>query len=457
MKQNIISPDGVVLYLPIKMEQVTEIKFEQKYGTHASIEIKGILHKEEKVKDVCEISMRDTILLKKNEDIIFSGVPIYAEAESRGELVEIIIRGSSRSILLDLEKKKKSFQKTVTYKNLIEEIAGESAIVLLQKGLDTKEKTQLHMQYKETDWDFLKRMASQLNAPICPDITAEKNCIFVGIPEGKKQQEDIASYKMARDIGEYLKYKSQDSSISVKEFTTIKMKSYKKYKIGDKISYEGYTFYVVEVKMQYTDGMMEYTYKLGNKDGVKQKKIYNPHISGISINGKIIKVNKDYVKLHLETDRSQRVEEAVYFQVANGYTAEGSTGLYTAMDEGESVKLYFPTSNEGDAYVRCVNKKDSSTSEHFARPAAKCFGTPYGSCVSTDEKGILISNTKDKIFIRMDEDDGIEFHSTENIELYAEKDMDVECKKLELESKDKVILKTDDHIIVVDETVHIRS
>lgn len=457
MKKNKVNHEGVALYIPIKMEQITEMKFEQKYGVHAVIEIKGILHAEEKIENVYNITMEDSILLKKNEDTIFSGVLIYAEANRKGEFTEITMRDNSRSILLDLEKKKKSFQKTTTYKDLMKEVVGKSGILIFQKELETKDKKQLHVQYKETDWDFLKRMASQLNAPICPDVTAEKTCIFVGIPEGEKQQADLATYEISKDMKQYLKYKSRDSSISNKAFTTIKIKSYEKYKIGDTISYDGYSFSIVAVNMQYTDGMLEYTYKLRSKHGVKAQKKYNSKISGASINGKIIKVHKDYVKLHLDIDKTQPVEEAVYVQVAIGYTAEGSTGLYTAMDEGENVKLYFPTANEGDAYVRCVNKNDSSTSEHFANPTTKCFGTPYGSCVSATENEILISSVKDEIFIKMDENEGIEFHSTQNIEMYAEKDVDIECKKLELESKDKVILKTDRHIIVVDETVHILS
>ena len=57
----------------------------------------------------------------------------------------------------------------------------------------------------------------------------------------------------------------------------------------------------------------------------------------------------------------------------------------------------------------------------------------------------------------MDEEDGIEFHSTEKINIATEKKLDMDCKKLKIESGDKIILNTDRSNIIVDETVHIKT
>ena len=70
---------------------------------------------------------------------------------------------------------------------------------------------------------------------------------------------------------------------------------------------------------------------------------------------------------------------------------------------------------------------------------------------------VLISTVKDEIYIKMDEEDGIEFHSTEKITIATEKKLDMDCKKLKIESGDKIILNTTGSNIIVDETMHFKT
>lgn len=229
------------------------------------------------------------------------------------------------------------------------------------------------------------------------------------------------------------------------------------YKIGDSLIYDGNKYRIVYVKMDFEDSTLVFTYKLKHENGIKWRKKYNSKLSGASIIGKIIKVNRDNLKLHLSIDETQNVSDAAFFQVAIGYTAEGNTGIYSAMDEGEQVKLFFPSADEKDAYVRCIDKNDSETSEHFSTPKNKSYGTPYGSTISVTEKGISISNVKDSIFINMNEEDGITFHSAEDIHIYTEKKLSMECKKLTISSKERIILNTEGSNIIVDETMHFKT
>ena len=52
---------------------------------------------------------------------------------------------------------------------------------------------------------------------------------------------------------------------------------------------------------------------------------------------------------------------------------------------------------------------------------------------------------------------GSNFHSTEKINIATEKKLDMDCKKLKIESGDKIILNTDRSNIIVDETIHIKT
>ena len=341
MRKNLINHEGVCLYCPIMLECVTKIRFEQKYGEHAWIEIEGILHGEEDVEKVYSINMQDTILLKKKDKILFSGVPVKTELEKRGELYQIIITGNSKSILLDLEKQQKSYQKNTTFKEIFEDKIGNNGMIKMQASMEKQEKRQLYVQYWETDWEFMKRIASQENAQICPDINAEKNSIIVGVPKGREITDNFAMSELEKNIENFLKSQAEGQAKIDKEYMTLKTKSYKNYKIGDRFCFEGYHLILAGISMQYTDGLLEYTYTWKHEKGMKCRKKYNKKIKGSSIDGKIIKVERDRVKLHLCIDSSQSVSEAIFFPVAIGYTAEGSTGLYTAMDV--VVKLFCNT------------------------------------------------------------------------------------------------------------------
>lgn len=453
MRKNLVNHEGVCLYCPIMLECITKIRFGQKYGAHAWIEIEGILHGEEDVEKVYSINMQDTIMLKKKDEILFSGVFVKTELVKRGELYQVIMTGNSKSILLDIEKRQKSYQKNTTFKEIFEEKIGNNGVIKMQPSLEKQEKKQLYVQYWETDWDFLKRIASQGNAQICPDINAEKNSIIVGVPKGREITDKFARYELEKSIENFLKSQADGQARIDKEYMTLKTKSYKNYKMGDRVCFQEYHMVLAEVSMQYTDGLLEYTYTWKHEKGMKCRKKYNKKIKGASIDGKIIKVEKDRVKLHLSIDSSQSVPEAIFFPVAIGYTAEGSTGLYTAMDEGERVKLYFPSANEKDAYVRCVDKNDKETSQHFSNPVSKCYGTPYGSSICTTEDGVLITSRKDEIYVKMDETDGIEIHSTEDINMYSEKEIDIDCKKMGIKSEDKIIFQTKEDLLLVDETI----
>ncbi len=44
------------------------------------------------------------------------------------------------------------------------------------------------IQYQKTDWEFLKRMASQLGLPLVPDTGYHYPRFYIGLPEGEKQE-----------------------------------------------------------------------------------------------------------------------------------------------------------------------------------------------------------------------------------------------------------------------------
>ena len=132
---------------------------------------------------------------------LFSGYPEKVEIkEERGYRIADI-QAVSGTILLDQKKSNRVFQKKVqTYMGIAGIVTADtehSACIL--PGSDMRTGGTL-IQYQETDWNFLKRMASQLGLPLVPDISYYYPRFYLGLPEGeKKELGEILSCDMCFD------------------------------------------------------------------------------------------------------------------------------------------------------------------------------------------------------------------------------------------------------------------
>ena len=99
------------------------------------------------------------------------------------------IQAVSGTILLDQKKSNRVFQKKVqTYMGIASTVTADtehSACIL--PGSDMRTGGTL-IQYQETDWRFLKRMAPQLGLPLVPDTSYYYPRFYLGLPEGEKME-----------------------------------------------------------------------------------------------------------------------------------------------------------------------------------------------------------------------------------------------------------------------------
>ena len=120
---------------------------------------------------------------------LFSGYPEKVEIkEERGYRIADI-QAVSGTILLDQKKSNRVFQKKVqTHMGIASAVTADtdhSACIL--PGSDMRTGGTL-IQYQETDWRFLKRMASQLGLPLVPDTSYYYPRFYLGLPEGEKRE-----------------------------------------------------------------------------------------------------------------------------------------------------------------------------------------------------------------------------------------------------------------------------
>ena len=162
------------------------LKIDSKIGEHTVGKIRYIaslqqiniydaaIDKDEDIKII--ISGRSNISNENgvsNDKIFLNGIidDIKLSEIKTGSLV-VEIACISKSVLLDRIPRYRSFQDPVlTYSAIVEEINknyGANGERIISVGEDMKEVPRMTIQYNETDWEYLKRLASYTGSPIIP-------------------------------------------------------------------------------------------------------------------------------------------------------------------------------------------------------------------------------------------------------------------------------------------------
>ena len=199
---------------------------------------------------------------------LFSGYPEKVEIKKERGYRIADIQAVSGTILLDQKKSNRVFQKKVqTYMGIASAVTADtdhSACIL--PGSDMRTGGTL-IQYQETDWRFLKRMASQLGLPLVPDTSYYYPRFYLGLPEGEKRElGEIISCDLCFD-GRYYAV-SGKCLVDREDFICYDVVTRTSLSLGDRVTYEGRELHVSQKKTELAGGEVIFTYRLaGNSYG----------------------------------------------------------------------------------------------------------------------------------------------------------------------------------------------
>ncbi|MGX5763555.1 late control protein, partial [Brevibacillus parabrevis] len=118
-------------------------------------------------------------------------------------------------------------------------------------------------------------------------------------------------YEVNRAIAPYMKKAANGaSSLSEYQYTTYTFAHDEWLHIGDEVQRDGRTFVITKVTATLEQGLLKWTYVCAVPESVKQTKLYNSAIIGAAIDGKIIQVGRNQVKIHLNMDQKQDASKA---------------------------------------------------------------------------------------------------------------------------------------------------
>lgn len=443
INKNINTYENIQLIGPYKLITLTEVKIEKKINDHGKIHFTGIISESDKEKYI-EISnfkkeIEVNLIIENKVKEIFKGTVINVEIKMIRDIYYIVVEGISYSYEMDIALKNRSFQNIdMLYTQLIKKITsnyeGSDFIDMITN--DNKIKA-FKLQYKETDWNFLKRIASEFNVPLVVESIANKPKFWIGIPEGKNRGElDSFDYSIRKNISDF-RNSSENyiSEIEESDFIYYEIESDDYFNIGDSIIFKNRKLLVWNVITEMIDGILKYKYSLASENRIKENSIYNKKLVGVSIEGKVIDVSGDYVKIKLDIDSEQKKEEANWFHYSTFYS---NIGWYCMPELEDNVMLYFPSDKEKEAVmINSIRKKDKG-GDKIDDPNTKYLRTKDSKEVMFNKEEIVFTGKDDKVLIRINETSGIEMNSDSDIKINAHNGLNISAANIEINSQEQL-------------------
>lgn len=338
------------------------------------------------------------------------------------------IHGVSASFLMDLEQKSRSFQnKNMSYKEVLQTVFQDTdGAAFMDSCSKGKTIERPYVQYQETDWDFIRRLASHFHQGILPDILFDKPKIFFGNKQGASigKLEDY-NYYLEKNFRTYAKSKNNTvKDISEQDAIVYKIETLHDYNMGDKVTYQNTALVIRGKEMEMCNGTVLFRYDLVPEKGYWKDYQFNEHIVGVSIQGTVLDRINEKLKVKLEIDDKQDKGTAWMFPYTTYYAAEGYSGWYCMPEIGDTVNIYFPTNDEVNAVgIECTRMKPSGA-DKITDPKVKYFRTIDGKELMFSPEEIrvtcILANGK-KVQMKLHESEGIELYSTEPIQFHSDK------------------------------------
>lgn len=431
---NIIAGHEIQI-LPYDIHPI-ELTIVRRINEHVRVNFTAIVPEGQKDKYIQMTDIQSKIEInhngKSSSTQLFKGIVTNIEVRSFRDVYYLDVEAVSYTYNLDIKLIRRSFQdKSMAYTDLLREVIKDySGADFIDEAAKASKLEKFIIQYDETDWEFLTRMASRFNTGLVPDPISDKAKFWFGVPQGGSKELDEFNFSVSKKISDF-RYSSENfiEGIDDKDFIYYKVETDKVLNIGDSVNFQKKSLYVCESTGELIDGVFKHEYILCPKKGLSQDLILNEKAVGCSVEGKVIEIKEDTIKVHLEIDEKQPKDKAFWFPYSTAYTTEGNTGWYCMPELEDRVKLYFPTNKEEEGVVTDSVRRRTKGGDFIKDPDVKIFRTKFGKQILFNDKEIIISAKDGEILIKLIEDKGIEIYSKKDIKIVADKGISMESKQ----------------------------
>jgi len=449
--------NDAILYGDIVVEgfenlEILNLTVHQEINEHATMNLRALVSCEDAQKYIDYLATVDIARLLKGGDVIFVALLKEKKVTKLDDVHYISLEGVSLTYLMDIAPGSRSFQHTsMSYNDLI-----KSIIANYPKG-DFCDKLSGGsiiggpiIQYKETDWVFLKRLASHFNGNLVPNVAGEGPQFYFGNPLSNQTTIEAYDYSVRKDYGRYKAVEAEIPVVMEDHFITYQIEVCDIYNLGDMVVFNGDNVCISKTTYSYTNSVIRNICHLVPPQGLTQLHTPNWNIAGSSIFGRVLATSRDNVKIHLEIDEKQDVGKAFWYPYASMYASEDETGWYCMPEIGDTVRLYHPDGYERRAMVINAVKPHDPTEDverldpqhRMANRDVKYLRTANGKEIKFRPDGIDIIAKDGTVFMSLNDDGTMTMNSNDVISFTALNDIEIKAKNVNFEATEKISLKS---------------
>ena len=357
---------------------------------------------------------------------LFTGIVTDFSVSVLNDQRKLTLELMTGSILMDEKKHFRSYQNpSVTYEQIFRETAvgyADSSVSFSKPYSEAP--GELVLQYEETDWDFLKRLAGRSHQFLVPDSRMKGVRIYYSIPQGMPFEIPAGSrYTIRKDLGGYRNKICQGMAVSEADCMEYIIQCREPHRIGDYASLYGMKCYIYKIQSRYEGGELLHCCYLKREKGIEVPEICNKEMAGCALDARITKVKEDKVQVSLLGDENAHQTINIWYPYATVYSTPDGTGWYCMPEPGDMVRLTIPQHQERDAFVASSVHVETDSPDR-KDPSHKVFKSRYQKEVRFTPDSIVITNNKGTR-IELTDAEGIHIVSAHSIMLEAAEDLTI--------------------------------
>lgn len=450
---------------PFEFIALRELKINQNVNEHATAEINMCIENDKQMEYMKILSDETWVKIigvgEQNESgeleykVLFHGVVTDFILSHNNYETTLRIEMASGTILMDLRPHFRVLQnKDSSCDEIYRQITNvyPNGKVICQEGNNDKTKGVL-IQYQETDWKFLRRVAGRTGLILVPDVQNKGIRYTIGLPLGAKKELSLGNINIRLHIGSFMqRYRNGMASLQIEDMQELILTDREIYQIGDYISYQGKDYYIQQIQTVYEKGECNHTYRLKTKEAIKILPFQHDEVTGCSFSATILGVEKDEVQIEIKDDEWKALDGKKWFPYSTVYSSTDGTGWYCMPEQGDSVRLYVPSKEEDSFVISSVHKPTESSRQN---PDIKSLKTKYGKEICFTPESILMTNNKG-LMIELNDNEGITISSNKNIVIEADDNLTISStnSSLLLAADESLQVKQGSTSMTLDEDIH---
>jgi hypothetical protein len=293
-----------------------------------------------------------------------------------------------------------------TYQSVIEECLSSDDGHFIMREKDSNQTRQFTVQYKESNWEFIKRLSHRLGVVLVPETRTDGRRFYMGVNHSEGGVEIPSNdFSITRSIPE-------KDSLIIHGMGVYGVKTRHIYELGQFVLLEGKKLVVSRIHSYLEGGELVHEYSLCGLETAYRTRLPCNHLKGVSLKGKVTDVERDKVKVLLHEDENQKNCGERWFDYATVYSTPDGTGWFVMPEIGDEIRLLFPDAEDAWAYVS--SNVHLETEGGRINPDHKSWRNKQEKEILFTPDTLLITNNKG-LFIELSDDNGITISSNRSI------------------------------------------